>query len=359
MIAKLVLAASKTPRGVESIQSWFLYFREEPIGRAYESRQVGTAFTAVLLAAFMAVVGTSLRLIRVAWGIETVLEAYKSEQVWMVTFTLVVHLFVGACAIYVRNSRPLHTRRVLVLATISAITIAICVHICTRDVFAASPCAPVQVWIVTTAFVFVAPALAMQVCVPVWVQPLIGYILFQPMLVSPHLDQAVKGWLAFMLVEIPLCCHQTEKGKRLAFVHELELLSQSQKSAAESIRIEHQLALSTAENVCLEERIRATKSLSQMNTKLTRTQIERAKMELSCVISGDLNPWKLDDSEGESARNMHNAFKVTPVQRAAKLKEAWSAHDDKVAWTHSVGGPFIRSRWPGTTKNAVPRSSVA
>ena len=83
MIAELVLAASKTPRNVESIQSRFLYFREEPIGRAYESRRVGAAFTAVvvLLAAFMVVVGTSLRLIRVAWGIETVLEAYKAEQV--------------------------------------------------------------------------------------------------------------------------------------------------------------------------------------------------------------------------------------------------------------------------------------
>jgi hypothetical protein len=60
-------------------------------------------------------------------------------------------------------------------------------------------------------------------------------------------------------------------------------------------------------------------------------------MELSCVISGDLNQWKIGDSEEESARNMHNAFKVTPVQRAAKLKEAWSVSDDKVAWTDSVG----------------------
>jgi hypothetical protein len=177
----------------------------------------------------------------------------------------------------------------------------------------------------------------MQACLPVWVQPLIGSISLQPMLVSPHLNQAVKGWLAFMLVGISLCCHQSEKGKRLAFLHELELLSQSQKSAAEKIRIEHQLVLSKAENACLEERIRATKLLKHMNTKLTRTEIERAKLQLSCVISGDLNQWKLDDSKEVSARNMHNAFKITPVRRSAKVKEAWSVDDDTAAWSHSVG----------------------
>ena len=107
-IAELVLAASKTQHGVDSVHSWLLYFREEAIGRAYESRQVGTAFTTVILAAFMAIVGTSLRLIRVAWGIETVLEAYETEQVWMIIFTLVVHLFVVGCAIYVRNSCCMH-----------------------------------------------------------------------------------------------------------------------------------------------------------------------------------------------------------------------------------------------------------
>jgi hypothetical protein len=263
---------------VAPIQSWLLYFREEPIGRAYESRQIGTAFTTLLLIVFMAIVGSSLRLIRVAWGVETVLEAYKTEQVWMIIIALVVHLFVGSCAIYVRNSLLLYTRRVLALATTSAITIAICVQMNTREVFAASPCAPVEIWIIATALAFVAPALTMQTCVPVWVQPLIGYIFLQSMLASPHLDQAVKGWLAFMLAGITLSCHQTEKGKRLAFVLELDLLSQSQKSAAEKNRIEHQLALSKAENTCLEERIRATKLLKHMNSNLTRTQIERARI---------------------------------------------------------------------------------
>ena len=338
-IAKLVLAASKTQHGVRSIQSCFLYFHEEPIGRAYESRQVGAAFATVLCAAFMAIIGTSTRLIRVAWGIETVVQAaqkeLRSERATIIT--LVVHLFVAGCAIYVRNSRLLHARRILALATASAIATAICVHMATSSVLMASPSAPVEIWIITTVLVFTGPALAMQACLPVWVQPLIGSISLQPMLVSPHLNQAVKGWLAFMLVGISLCCHQSEKGKRLAFLHELELLSQSQKSAAEKIRIEHQLVLSKAENACLEERIRATKLLKHMNTKLTRTEIERAKLQLSCVISGDLNQWKLDDSEEVSARNMHNAFKITPVRRSAKVKEAWSVDDDTAAWGHSVG----------------------
>ena len=332
-----VLTASKTQHGVELILSWFLYFREESIGRAYESRQVGTAFTTVLLAAVMTIVGSSLRLIRVALGIETVMEAYGTEQISIVTLTLVVHLFIGGGATYVRNSLVLHTRHILTLATMSAFTIAICVHICTREVFVASPCAPVEIWIIGTSMVFAAPALAMQACVPVWVQPFIGFIFLQPMLVSPHLDQAVKGFLAFTLAGIILCCHQTEKEKRLAFVHELELLSQSQKSAAEKSRIEHQLALSKAENMCLEEMIRATELLRNTNTKLTRTEIERAKLELSCVISGDLSPWELGGSEEVSARNMYTAFKVTPVQRSAKVKQAWSSENDTAAWAHTIG----------------------
>ena len=63
-------------------------------------------------------------------------------------------------------------------------------------------------------------------------------------------------------------------------------------------------------------------------------------MKLSCAISGDLNPWKIGDCEEVSASNTHNTFKVTPVlvQRGAKVKEAWSADDDTVAWAHSMGG---------------------
>lgn len=95
------------------------------------------------------------------------------------------------------------------------------------------------------------------------------------------------------------------------------------------------MALNKVENTCLEERIRATKLLKHMNTMntiLTRTEIERAKLELSCVISGDLNPWKLDDSEEVSA------FKITPVRRNAKVTlESRSVDDDTAAWGHSVG----------------------
>ena len=117
-------------------------------------------------------------------GIETIPEAYKPEQDWMTIFSLVVHLFVVGCAFYVRNSRLLHTRRILALSTTSAITIAICVHVCVREVFVATAIRAQQnIWIITTALVFLAPALAMQACVPVWVQPLIGFIFLQPMLV--------------------------------------------------------------------------------------------------------------------------------------------------------------------------------
>lgn len=163
-IAELVMAASKTQHGVRSIQSCFLYFQEEEIGRAHKSRQIDTASSTVLLAAFMGIVGTSTRLIRVAWGIETIVQAVqkelRSEQAAIIT--LVVHPFVAGCETYVKNSRLLYARRILALATSSGITTVICMHVATSSVLMANPSAPVEIWIFTTVLVFIAPALALQ-----------------------------------------------------------------------------------------------------------------------------------------------------------------------------------------------------
>ena len=59
--------------------------------------------------------------------------------------------------------------------------------------------------------------------------------------------------LGFLLVGLVFIGYQTEKEKQLAFVQELELLSQGRKPAAENFRIERQLAQSRAEQVRLVE----------------------------------------------------------------------------------------------------------
>jgi len=345
-ISELVLAATK--HVAEQIHvgrlvwlsPWLLHFREKSIGRAYESRQIGTAFTVVILSAFMAIVGSSVRLIRVSLGTETAPGAYEALQIWVMISLMLVHLFVGGCAIYVRNTRLEHARLLLTMATMSATTATMVLHINTREVFVAMPCASVEVWIVAIVLGFATSALAVQASVPVGCQVLIGFVIWQPMFVSPHLKPEAKGLVAVFLAGLTLCTHQSEKDKRLAFIHELELLSQCQKSAADNVRIERQLAQTEAKNSCLEERIRASELLKQINTKLTRTEIERAKLQLSCVISADLNLWGLDDSEEVSTMCMQGifkAFKVTPVQRSAKEKEAWSDDGITLSEAHTIG----------------------
>ena len=252
-IAELVLAASKK-KHAEPLQPWLLNFREESIGRAYESWQVGTAFTAVTSVVVGSVVTASLRLIRVALGTETTPGAYEAHQIWMFVTLVLVHLLIGGCAIYVRNSQLLYTRLILAMSTTSAITIAICMHAISRDVFMAEQCpGSAEVWIVAAVIAFLAPSIAMHLSVRLWVRPLIGCLMLQPVLVSPHLELVVRILLGFLLAGSLFVGYQTEKEKRLAFVHELELLSQCRTSAAENIRIERQLAQSKAEQIRLAE----------------------------------------------------------------------------------------------------------
>jgi len=166
---------------------------------------------------------------------------------------MVVHLLIGGCAIYVRNSQLLHTRLILAMATTSAIAIAICMHVISRDMFMADQCSPAEVWVVASVIAFLAPSMAMHASVIVWVRPLIGCIMLQPILVSPHLESIVRILLGFLLAGSLFVGYQAEKEKRLAFVQELELLSQCRKSAAENILIERQLAQSKAEQIRLAE----------------------------------------------------------------------------------------------------------
>ena len=81
--------------------------------------------------------------------------------------------------------------------------------------------------------------------------------MLQPILVSPHLESIVRILLGFLLAGSLFVGYQAEKEKRLAFVQELELLSQCRKSAAENILIERQLAQSKAEQIRLAEVSRA------------------------------------------------------------------------------------------------------
>ena len=164
-IAELVLAASKTKPFAEPLLPWLLNFREESTGRAYDSRQVGTAFTIMTSLAVAGIVGASLRLIRVALGTEITPGAYEAHQIWLFIILGVVHLLIGGCAIYVRNSQLLHTRLILAMATASAIAIAICFHAISTDMFMADQSSPAEVWIVAAVIAFLAHSMAMHASV--------------------------------------------------------------------------------------------------------------------------------------------------------------------------------------------------
>ena len=97
--------------------------------------------------------------------------------------------------------------------------------------------------------------------------------MLQPILLSPHLESTVRLLLGFFLAGSVVVGYQTEKEKRLAFVHELELLSQRRESAAVNIRIERQLALSKAEQVA-----EASRTMAEMSQRR------------QCEIEGDPCP---------------------------------------------------------------------
>ena len=98
---------------------------------------------------------------------------------------------------------------------------------------------------------------------------------------------------------------------------------QCQKAAAD-------IAESKAKTAVLEERLRAETVLRLTQNELTKSQSHRAKLEAVCAVSGDLHPQV--DEPGEVA-GATATLKITRVQRAAKVTEAWAAVD-KVPWKH-------------------------
>ena len=322
-IAELVLAASKANNNApEAFHPWLLYFYEDSVSLAYESRQIGTAFIVLVLACISAIFMTSIRLIRVAFGVETAYGAYGMLQIGVIVVDLLVHLVLAGCAIYVRNNRLSYTRLILAMASVSAITIAAVIHLCASETLLADKCAPVEVWLIIAAIAYTAPNLATQASLPIWAQPIVSFLMAQPLLVSPHLDSQVRLLLSILWVMVALCNYQKEKGRRVAFAHELELISER-----ETIWMEYKLANTKAENTRLTERIQATELLF-LNTKLESqgcsqclrrwNQAIRVKTQQECNMASQTiveQKHQFDKPEGRHAKEQLN-----------KLNEADESH---------------------------------
>jgi len=93
-----------------------------------------------------------------------------------------------------------------------------------------------------------------------------------------------------------------------------------------------ELQINRDEKDLLEEKIRGSELLRTASSKLTQAELERAKLEAACVVSGDLHMWAQGE---ESARHANNTFHVRQVQRDAKVASAWP--DGEQQWHHATG----------------------
>jgi len=214
----------------EVIQPLLLHFREDAVARAYETKQTGIVFTAVAYTSVMVNVGAILRLVRTALGIETAIGAGGMVQIGMTVVLLTVHVFIGACCVYHKESWQSHTRLFQSLATLSASTIAVSLVVLLKENFMSIDRGPVEVWVIATAIAFSAPSLGIML--PGMVRPLVGSLILLPMLLSHHLETTVKGYLMFMLAGVALCGYQREKSRRLAFARDIGSHNSLEDSAA-------------------------------------------------------------------------------------------------------------------------------
>jgi len=274
IIAEMVQTASKIHKvTTEAFEPWLLYFHNEAVSQAFESRQVVSASNIGVISAILVVLCCVLRLSRVALGIELAFGAYGTMQIGMVLLDMLVHLGILCCAFCIRKSRLSHVRLIQALVAVSCITSAIILHLVATQVLSSNQCAPVEMWICCTMLGFLLPTLAMQASAPVYVHSLVGVIILQPVLVSPHIESGVRSTLFICLVVMSGCNYQAERARRQTFVHELELISERSE-----LELECKLAHSSAKNIRLEEKIRDTELLF-LNTKLENEGLRNESMQ--------------------------------------------------------------------------------
>jgi hypothetical protein len=284
IIAEMVQTASKIHKGTtEAFEPWLLYFHNEAVGEAFESRQVVSASKIGVISAILVVFSCILRLSRVALGIEIAFGAYGSMQIGVVLLDMLVHLGILYCAFCIRKSRLSHGRLIQALVAVSCITSTIVLHVCASEILSSKQCAPMEMWIIVTMLGFLLPHFAMQASAPVYVHSLIGVIILQPVLVSPHIESGVRSTLFMFLVVMSGCNYQTERARRLTFVHELEFISER-----DELELECKLAHSSAKNVRLEEKIRNTELLF-LNTKLENEGLRNQSMKTTQFVAREEN----------------------------------------------------------------------
>jgi len=271
IIAEMVQTASKSHKGTtEAFEPWLLYFHMEAVSKAYESRQVKSAYNTAVTSAILVVSCCILRLSRVALGIEIAFGAYGTMQIGVFLGTMLVHLGILCCVFCIRKMLS-HVRLIQALVALSCISCTIGIHLVATEVLASNKCAPVEVWLVVTLCGYAAQHLAVQASVSVYVHSLVGVVVLQPVLVSPHIEPAVRWALFVVLVVISGCNYQTEKARRMAFVHELEVIISEQ----EGMELDCKLARTNAKNMRLEEKIRDTELLllhSELGNEGLRSQ---------------------------------------------------------------------------------------
>ena len=229
VIGEMVQTASKIHKGTtEAFEPWLLYFHIEAVSKAYESRQVKSAYNTAVTSAILVVSCCILRLSRVALGIEIAFGAYGTMQIGVFLGTMLVHLGILFCVFCIRKMLS-HVRLIQALVALSCISCTIGIHLVATEVLSSNKCAPVEVWIIVTLCGYAAQHLAVQASVSVYVHSLVGVVVLQPVLVSPHIEPAVRWALFVVLVVISGCNYQTEKARRMAFVHELEFIVSEQE----------------------------------------------------------------------------------------------------------------------------------
>ena len=215
-----------------------------------------------------------------ALGIEIAFGAYGTMQIGVFLGTMLVHLGMLCCAFCIGKNAFSCTRLIQALVAVSCITCTIGIHLVATEVLSSNKCAPVEVWIVVTLCGYAAQHLAVQASVSVYVHSLVGVVVLQPVLVSPHIEPAVRSALLVVLAVISGCNYQTEKARRMAFVHELEVIISEQ----EGLEVECNLARTNAKNIRLEEKIRDTELLL-LHSELGNEGLQSQSMQTAQFVA--------------------------------------------------------------------------
>jgi len=318
-----------------------LRFENQEIDDAYERECTPRRLTSLVVAAAVGVWGGAVRLTRVALGVETAHGAYDALQINLFVLHLLANLVLAAWLFQFHMcSKNAHvppktenkhsedmqrnpSQRLVLASVFCGMEYALMFGVAIVEVLSADKCPNIQVTFIIAVIFTAAPfCLGFVLMMPPCQYGLACVLLTTPVLVSECYCSIRFVLVALQLIPTALV-YFLERTKRLGFARELYLRLQCQKAAAD-------IAESKAKTAVLEERLRAETVLRLTQNELTKSQSHRAKLEAVCAVSGDLHPQV--DEPGEVA-GATGILKITRVQRAAKVTEAWAAFDT-VPWKH-------------------------